>query len=212
MSTENSRVLHFCPFISPPFGHDVIRYQPPSLEEIVKVNIKAANRNNAPAQTSKQDIIRTTRDVIKDAEDTNKRKCNIIIHRLEENNKTNKEDQDKEDKITVTDICNTLGVNVDDSDISKCFRLGTKGDRPRPILVTFTSCDKKDLIMKNTKGLKDSDLNIAISHDLTKLQREERRALLAEAKREEENYPGDFKYVVLGPPERPYIKKFPRRK
>ena len=46
---------------------------------------------------------------------------------------------------------------------------------------------------------------------MTKLQREERNILLTEAKNRNEAETGDFRHVVVGPPGRESIKKFPKK-
>ena len=94
-------------------------------------------------------MVRTARDVIRDTQEANNRKFNIIIHRLEEEQGMSQEIQQKEDIKTVRGILSDIGVTVIDTDIVKCQRLGKKtDDNKRPLLLKVTSLDIKQTIIK----------------------------------------------------------------
>ncbi len=73
---------------------------------------------------------------------------------------------------------------------------------PRPILVQLGSRHMKNLIMESLYKIKSMDArfqNIVVAHDLTKKQREECKALVAEAKAKSDES-GDCVYRVRGRP------------
>ncbi|ESN90772.1 hypothetical protein HELRODRAFT_182600 [Helobdella robusta] len=86
---------------------------------------------------------------------------------------------------------------VSETDVTKFFRLKSKDNAPRLLLVKFDSRMKKNLIMENLYKIKslDEDLKkISISHDLNKEQREERKKLVNEAIEKQKLDKGAFIY------------------
>ncbi|ESO02811.1 hypothetical protein HELRODRAFT_174234 [Helobdella robusta] len=67
---------------------------------------------------------------------------------------------------------------IKESDIKKMYRIGKKGDNPRPMM----------------KQLSDELKNVSISHDFTKKQREKCKKLVAEAKDKQKQESGEFLY------------------
>ncbi|KAL0859844.1 hypothetical protein ABMA27_010184 [Loxostege sticticalis] len=79
------------------------------------------------------------------------RKNNLIIHQVSETEKS-----DKELLELVLETLNKLSANADLEkwdvwEISKAHRLGKKGDRKRPILITLTLSWRKTEILRNNK-------------------------------------------------------------
>jgi len=74
----------------------------------------------------------------------------------------------------------------------------------RPLIVQFASYTSKNLIMESLYKLKHAAQklrNVIVAHDMTKLEREECRRLVEEAKaKEEEDDSGKYLYRVRGPP------------
>ena len=78
--------------------------------------------------------------------------------------------------------------------------------KPRPMKVTFTNTDVKKSFMKQLSKLKDVDesspfKNISISHDMTKNERDQNKAMFEETKRlNTEEKSGKHRHIVRGPP------------
>jgi hypothetical protein len=78
--------------------------------------------------------------------------------------------------------------------------------KPRPMKVTFTHTDVKKSFMKQLSKLKDIDesspfKNISISHDMTKNERDQNKAMFEETKRlNTEEKSGKHRHIVRGPP------------
>jgi len=97
-----------------------------------------------------------------------------------------------------------LQVGVDPEDIIKILRLGkrnTDGASPRPFLIQHGSRYVKNLITESLFKIKYFEAKfqgqcVIVSHDMTKKQREECKALVADAKSKSES--GDWVYKVLG--------------
>ena len=78
--------------------------------------------------------------------------------------------------------------------------------KSRPMKVTFANTDVKKSCMKQLSKLKDVDesspfKNISISHDMTKNERDQSKAMLEETKRlNTEEKSGKRRHIVRGPP------------
>lgn len=108
------------------------------------------------------------------------RKNNIIIHGIKET-----ENNHADLLETVTNIFNTtLSVQIENIDINKIHRLGKQNaGKIRPIIVSFTTFNKKIEIMKNKRKLPE---NTYITEDFTKETLEKRKKLRNQVKLEKE--------------------------
>ena len=114
-------------------------------------------------------------------QEKDKRKMNLIIHRLEET-QDNEADQCKRDKTDVLKIIATTNPELISElqdhllEGKKIFRLGTKepnATRPRPIKVILPDEEIKIDIFKGCVNLKNSVFNhVSIQSDLTKVEQE----------------------------------------
>lgn len=95
------------------------------------------------------------------------RQNNIIFFGVKENNK------DLEFIIDFT--TQKLDVSISINDINNYYRIGNKGDKPRPLVVKLISLLKKRELMNNARKLKGS--GIYISEDLTPQDREDHKIL-----------------------------------
>jgi hypothetical protein len=95
---------------------------------------------------------------------------NIVMFRVPEGN-----DEEKSNTVIkkTMDICTRVGVKIDEGDINKCYRIGSKGTE-RPILVSFKTYIKKTEIMQ--QKMKFKELNHPIAADRTKEDRMEIRS------------------------------------
>ena len=144
-----------------------------------------------------------------DLKDKEMRAQNVIIYRLEEQG--TKEDLLKSDNAFCLQLFNEiLGVDVKEEDIKSLYRLGKKSNQAsastnqvssRPLLIQLRERSVKNLIMESLFKLKmaeDKFKKISVAHDLTKLEREECKQLIARKKQDEKA--GEFLWRVRGPP------------
>lgn len=156
-------------------------------------------------KSSAQNPQAQTTEVVKEAcfnmSDKIAREKNIIMFNLPESVGTIEENIAK-DKEQVQEI-NKITAELDNPEI-KIRRLGKKGEKPRPLLVSFSEMGDKEKVMGNLTKMKHAKepLNkVSVKHDLTKIEREEEKKLLAEAKTMNalEEDP-TVKYIVRGMP------------
>ncbi|XP_075990365.1 uncharacterized protein LOC142986016 [Anticarsia gemmatalis] len=77
-----------------------------------------------------------------------------------------------------------FSLQMDCRDIQEIKRVGKKGERPRPIIVTFCTLGSKINILKQKRSLKDTQYHL--SEDYPKYILEKRKELQAEANKERE--------------------------
>lgn len=129
--------------------------------------------------------IKTLQDKIELMED-HKRKNNIIFFGM-----TEKQYESPIESITkLLEKC--MNIHINPQEINNAYRLGEKKDnKPRPILVTFTTNWRKNEILKNKKKL---DQEIYIKEDLSKETLQKRKELLPQL--QEERAKGKICYFV----------------
>jgi len=194
---------------------DIVKEQ---LEEEMQLRVDDTVRKEVLHQVSGEldDVQETIRESKEHAEmlrmeraeqdDIESRRCNIILYRIPESNEVLAEERRKQDMSVCEQFLFKLNVGVDSEDIRKVLRLGRKSDdvsSPRPILVQLGSRHIKNMVMESLykiKSMEDKFKSINVSHDMTKKQRAECKALVAEAKQKTENESGDCVYKVRGPP------------
>lgn len=144
------------------------------------------------------------------------RRRNMVLYNLEEpevNN--NKELREKADRKKVIDIAtNTLGIkDMKEREITGISRLGDKTeDRPRPLKVELTSEPRKTLIFNRLIRLRNTEHDrLSFTHDMTRLEREQQKKLVVEAKRKEAEDGGKSRFRVRGPPWDMRIVKLEKR-
>lgn len=105
-----------------------------------------------------------------------KRKNNLIIFGI-------KEEQESESTIeNVTNLLNNKStISVTSLEINAAYRLGSKNNKTRPVLVSFTTSWKRNQVLKNKNKLPPG---IYIKEDYSKEVLERRRQLLPQLKEE----------------------------
>ena len=142
---------------------------------------------------------------LKEAELHDKKKNNIVIHRLAESG-SDKDDQKRLDdkKEIVTVVKDILKVNLENSDIKKIYRIGKISDKERPLLVEFKDAQTKNIVMESLSKLRNAEdryRKISVSHDMTENEREQSKMLVKEAKEKQCNdQSGEWLYRVNGMP------------
>ncbi|ESO02787.1 hypothetical protein HELRODRAFT_174205 [Helobdella robusta] len=164
--------------------------------EVVKGTIKEEVKSTTVALNN---VVKS----IKNHVETINRECNVVLLRLSEA-ETNSADARNDDKKIVINLLSVItNDEIKESDIKKMYRIGKKGDNPRPMLIEFKEKSRKNMIMENCvrmKQLSDELKNVSISHDFTKEQREKCKKLVAEAKDKQKQESGVFLYRVRGDP------------
>ncbi len=156
----------------------------------------------------------TVHEVSGEMKERERRECNIIVHGLQgDDTDVPRDMRVEEDKKSILKIITDhVTKNVKEDDFTESFRLGSKmAKKPRPLLIKMTSIKKKEEIMRNLKNLRDTDVKITFSHDLTMLQRENNKKLREQAEELTKNDQTDqFLFKVRGGRIRKFHKKDPK--
>lgn len=116
--------------------------------------------------------------------DSEKRRNNILIFGAKENQYENMIEEVKKIIETQTE------AKIENHEINKAYRLGAKGEKTRPILVSFTTTWKRNEIMRKKNK---TATDIYFKEDLSKETLEKRRELLPKLKEERER--GKLAYI-----------------
>ena len=174
-----------------------------TIKEEIKVQLQE-KKDEAPTTSSDFEMKKSIRSALQEMDDNEKRKQNLIFHRIPENQ--NEEINEKE---TIKDILKLMDLTLEDKDLKTVKRLGKKENKPRPILASFETPDIVESVFKNIRKLKDKETEVSISRDLPFNTRKYREQLLQEAKSSKGDQVDDFLFRIVGPPgkERVVTKK-----
>ncbi|CAH2085156.1 unnamed protein product [Euphydryas editha] len=114
-----------------------------------------------------------------------KRKNNLVFFGIEEKEKTEFELVECMKK-----IIEEMGIQLESQEIAKIYRIGQRSNKNRPIVVSFTTTWKKNLIQKNKSNL---PKDIYLTEDYPKEVLETRKKLKPIV--EEERKKGNFAYI-----------------
>ena len=135
-----------------------------------------------------------------------RKRNNIIIHRMEESKATETKEKNNEDRQEVIFLINeVLRVPCEDkTDIRSVYRLGKESDKDRPLLVEFKEGTLKNKVMENLSKLRNAEQKhkrISVTHDMTKTEREQCRELVKQSKEKQKaDESGEWLYKVKGLP------------
>ena len=195
------------------------------LDQVMKENRSYAEsvKNIAPqsgeilhkpiASLNLRTIIKETRneELVEESE-KKQRACNIIIHGVEENAATDKEEAKESDQEFIANFIRAVGLNK--IKYKNCVRIG-KSDpsKKRPIKVVLNSEAEKNNIMENLKELKgqESFRGISVTDDYTITERQMIKNQSEKAKEQNNKEPPNSRYVwrVRGTPKNGlHLKKF----
>lgn len=157
------------------------------------------NGNGVNVTVNEEEIIqKTTKEVIeylREEEDKNKRKPNLVMYNIPDANKIDDKEQVDEDLATCYDIIeNSLGLRKDEYHVQEIVRLGKprnernnrEENRPRnrPILVKLANEKEKWTVLKKARNLRDETdpvkKRVGIAPDLTKKEQEIERQMRQE--------------------------------
>lgn len=140
---------------------------------------------------------------VKEVEDRERRKCNIVVFNVLESDSKENEDRKSHDIEEMKKILNELKI---DAALLNPVRLGPKKQDqkwPRPLRLTVESEDIKWSILKESKNLKDSGEEalkaVFIKKDMTQLERQreaELRQALKEKREAEQQSGGNARWTI----------------
>lgn len=159
-----------------------------------RIECLESTMSSKPSKTEVQEMIRVqlkdnTQKSVKEVEDRDRRRLNLIIQNQPESEQENPEDRQAKDIQFFNNICNThLGIGIT---ITKATRLGKKDPqrtRPRPLKITVQDEQEKRNILRKASELKDIEddevaKNLFVYPDLTPAQQREEKELREELKK-----------------------------
>jgi hypothetical protein len=167
--------------------------------------VKLSSKNNemdtigtsaSSVQGSRNPLVNVVGDVMRENEEIEKKKLNLVLFNVPENISGSIEERGVKEKEKLKKIQEAIQTEIT---ITELWRIGTtSGGRPRPLIIKCGDHGDKITILRSAKKLahlpKDSEFSaVSIQPDRTKLQQEENRRLVTELKRR----CGDGKNVVL---------------
>ena len=149
--------------------------------------------------------IQITKEQADEQRDKERRRNNIILYNVPESDLARVDDRNKTDVTFCLQLFNNcMNVGLSEDDIINVFRLGKRGEDARPLMIQLAGYSYKNLIMESLYKLRHAESKfkgIVVAHDMTKMEREECKRLVAEAKQKsEEDTSGDYIYRVRGIP------------
>ena len=132
-------------------------------------NAACTGNGQTIANTDKQ-ILTVVTNYINEEKEKSKRRLNVIMHNIPESTSEDGNTRRKHDTDFVTDMCQKhLNTAVS---ITKCFRLGKKGSKPRLLKISLSTEIEKAKLLRNCTKLRDPNLplvmrKIFITPDLT---------------------------------------------
>lgn len=164
--------------------------------KISNVEIKLSNEVQslkAQVEASESDVERKIQEKlsnsadlnIKEMEERERRKCNIMVFNMPESGSQDKEVCIAHDKDLVNEIFEEIEAPAS---VCNMYRVGGKGGKnARPLRVILASADEQKKILNGAVKLKSKAAfkNIFINKDLTPLERQQRNLLVAEKKKKQ---------------------------
>ena len=163
-----------------------------SIEEKVKEERYDPVEGASAAKTSDFETAKKFRELMQEFDEAEKRKRNLIVHKLSEENEASIKDN-------LAEIFQVIDDGFTTSSIKSCKRLVKKDAtaKPRPLLVTLTE-RLADSLITNARKLKNSGHKISLSRDLPKQTRNYREQLIQHAKNEKGDKADDFLFRIVG--------------
>jgi tetrahydromethanopterin S-methyltransferase subunit G len=137
-----------------------------------------------------------------------RKKNNIIIHRLAESKATEDKEKNSEDRKAIVFLLNEiLRVPCEDKvDIKSVYRIGKSqdGGGVRPLLIEFRDATLKNRTLENLSKLRRADekySRISVTHDMTRSERDQCRELVKQCKeKQSKETSGEWIFKVKGLP------------
>ena len=179
------------------------------IKEAVQEEVKAQVPDTPNAQAPRNPISpgtqikQTIASVTAELKDRDERKRNFVVYGVKEVDTNLKEERVTHDKEMVVKICkDVLKVTIATTDLKDARRMGEKIDtKSRPLKICLASESTKESIFKKLVRLRGSMYdNLTFTHDMTKMEREHKNKMVAEARVLEAKDGGKWRYRVRGPP------------
>jgi len=200
---------------------DQLEQEMVNVSQTVKKEVSASLGNVTANIQQVQSDIQETRAEAAEQRDKEGRRNNIILYKVPESTADKNEDRNKQDVAFCLNLLNNcMQVGIAEEDLVNVFRLGKRPEPgvssgARPLMVQLASYNLKNIIMESVYKLKNSEQrfkSIVIAHDMTKLEREQCKEMVVEARSMAAQDPsGEYLYRVRGPPGEMKILKFRKR-
>ena len=153
--------------------------------------------------SSEASVHMAAREAAADIAEAEKRKNNLIIHKLEESKAETPDEQKEEDMETLLNVLKIVDDGFGEDDLVEATRLGAKAeDKIRPVLVKLNPAYDKMKILREKKKLREANNQVGISEDLPKGTREYRKTLIDKARKEKGQEAKNFIFYITGRPGR----------
>ena len=182
---------------------------------------KIVRKNLEPELKAMNDKVKKVQEKMENRAEEEKsrerKKNNIIIHRMEESKAKTEEDKYRDDKKSIQSLINdVLKVPSEDKEIKKVIRLGKiKEGGERPLLVEFREGTLKNQVIENLSNLRyaeEKHKRISVTHDMTIGEREQCKELVKQCKTKQlQDQSGEWIFKVRGPPGDMRIVKLKRK-
>jgi len=185
-----------------------------TVKKEVSVSLGKVTDNIQQVQTD----IQETRAQAMEQRDKEARRNNIIMYKVPESNADRTDERNKQDMAFCLNVFNScMQLGVVEEDLVNVFRLGKRAESgaPRPLMVQLVSYSLKNIIMESLYKLRNAEQKyrgIVIAHDMTKLERDQCKEAVADAKSmAAQDSSGEYVYRVRGPPGEMKVLKFRKR-
>ena len=148
------------------------------IEEKLAAFPGAGNAGKLPgeAKGENEDVIKAILAEIRERDDREARKNNIIIHGIPESSAQATHDKISYDcQMAVTKLKELTGLDINSEALVHVIRLGRPSERPRPLRLTLIGSLSRDQVIRAADARKSRDERRKITRDLTQKQREEAR-------------------------------------
>ena len=185
----------------------VEKHQEEQDQELKSVNSKVDATNKDVKKLEKKiEEAKSGTNVLLELKERKARRLNVIFYGIGEATGENPSIEERKswDRKSCQNIFDALKLNIRSNSLRFIRRVGEKGEKPRPLLVGMENMDDKERLLANAKYLRDTPLNrVGISPDLTPLELQEEREMVAEAERRnrnlsEEDKSKNMKWLVVG--------------
>lgn len=151
----------------------------PVKEDLATFKTVQQDKNEELATAIQEQRTRTVSDSVKEMQEREERRCNIILFNVPESKAVEPEDRKAEDQGAVNELCDALSINIE---IDNPIRLGKKTERPRPLRFTTDNTRQVSEMLAASRRIPDLESttlsNVVVKRDLTPLEREEHKLLL----------------------------------
>jgi PHD-finger len=176
-------------------GTDIEKVQKLVEDKVKEVEEKVSNQNRQVTELKKEMITTTDEKIdnlvkqkftekMREEQERRLRQCNVIVFGIEESASMDSEVRIADDVDAMKDIL--ASIKTDNAEMKQLIRLGKKPEagtdaKPRPLKVVFENEAAKNEVLEKARNLKKTkNCQIFIVQDMTPLERQRRKELVAE--------------------------------